>query len=84
MGKNQTNQLVENISNKSKGKNKVKKINWETVKTVLIAVLVTAIVGFVGGIKYQQSYSTSVKSEAKALISQQASVPKAEVSKPQQ
>lgn len=84
MGKNQADKLVENISNKPKGKNKMKKINWETVKTVLIAVLITGIVGFVGGIKYQQNYSTAVKSEAKNLVSQQASVPKAEVSKPQQ
>jgi hypothetical protein len=75
VGKN-TTQLVEQLeeNNKTKGKKKMKKINWETVKTVVIAILVTAIVAFVGGIKYQQRFSQSVKVEADRLVRQQASV----------
>jgi len=66
VGKNTADQLVENI-NKTKGK-KVKKVNFETVKTVIIAILITAIVAFVGGIKYQQRFTEAVKTEAKQIV----------------
>lgn len=47
----------------------MKNINWETVKTVVIAILITAIVAFVLGMKYQRQYNNSVKAEAKELSS---------------
>lgn len=73
--KSVADELLEQVSDKpkttkttnKKGGNKVKRINIETVKTVVIAVLVTAIVAFIGGMKYQASYQSSVKAEAKEL-----------------
>lgn len=67
---NSTDELVNKISKKRKGvEPKMKKINFETVKTVTIFVLITAIIAFVGGMKYQQHYSANVKAEAKSLSS---------------
>ncbi len=65
-----TDELVAQVTNtktKKKGDNKVKQTNIETVKTVIIAVLITAIIAFIAGIKYQANYSNSVKAEAKEL-----------------
>ena len=45
-----TDELVAQVTNtktKKKGDNKVKRINFETVKTVIIAVLITAIIAFI-------------------------------------
>jgi hypothetical protein len=39
----------------------------ETVKTIVIAVLVTAIVAFVGGVKYEQFNTGRIDSAVKAV-----------------
>lgn len=52
--------------------NKEKKFNWETIKTVVIAVLITGIIAFVGGMVYQSKQITQVKAEAKSLVSLKA------------
>jgi hypothetical protein len=39
----------------------------ETVKTVIIAVLVTGIIAFVGGVKYEQANSHRIQTEIKAV-----------------
>jgi Tfp pilus assembly protein PilE len=48
---------------------KIQKETVETIKTVVIAVLVTGILAFVAGMKYQNHYSNSVKTEAKNMVS---------------
>ena len=48
-------------------KPKVSRSAVETLKTVIIAVLITGIIAFIGGVKYQQYQSDSVKSQAKSL-----------------
>lgn len=74
MSKSVADELVELASSKKSknnyrkgGKPTMKRINLETVKTVTIFVLVTAIIAFIGGMKYQSQYSASVKAEAKSL-----------------
>lgn len=44
----------------------------ETLKTVVIAVLVTGILAFVAGMKYQANTNSQVHSQAKALASVQS------------
>lgn len=41
----------------------------ETLKTVTITVLVTGILAFVAGMKYQANVHDQVKSEAKSIVS---------------
>lgn len=41
----------------------------ETVKTIVIVALVTGILAFISGMKYQQHVNSQVKSEAKSLVS---------------
>lgn len=41
----------------------------ETIKTIVIAVLITAILAFVAGMKYQSHYTSQVKAEAKSIVS---------------
>lgn len=74
MLKSKTDQLVEDLEPKIKTRKggtmkKPSKQSVETFKTVVIVALVTAVIAFVAGIKYQQKYSESVKSEAKELSS---------------
>lgn len=48
---------------------KLTKQTIETLKTIVIVALVTAIFAFVGGIKYQAHYTSQVKAEAKSIAS---------------
>lgn len=57
---------VEKIEDK-KEKKKVKK-NFETVKTVTIAVLITGIVAFILGMQYQAREDSTVKAEAASIV----------------
>lgn len=45
----------------------MKKVNIETVKTILIAVLVTGMLAFIGGMRYQAHVNGQVKTEAKNI-----------------
>ena len=45
----------------------MKHIKIETVKTVIIAVLITAIIAFIGGIEYEKSVTTQVHAAAAEL-----------------
>lgn len=47
---------------------KINKQTVETVKTVLIAVLVTAIIAFVGGMKYQTREQAQAYAKAEAML----------------
>lgn len=56
-----------------------KGINWETVKTVTIAVLITGIVAFIAGAYTMSHYQGDVLSAAKAMTpSAAAQAPAAE------
>ena len=46
----------------------MKKLNVETIKTIVITILITAIIAFVGGMKYQKSQTEQVKSEAATIV----------------
>ena len=46
----------------------MKKLNIETIKTIVITILITAIIAFVGGMKYQKSQTEQVKSEAATIV----------------
>jgi len=48
------------------------KTTRETLKTIAIAVLVTGVIAFVAGMKYQAHVNGQVKQEAKAMVSLQA------------
>lgn len=41
----------------------------ETLKTITITVLITAIAAFVGGMRYQAHINNQVKAEAKSIVS---------------
>lgn len=58
---------VQPIENK-KEKKKMKKFNWETIKTVIIAVLITGIVTFISGMRYQEANTVKIHDEAKSLV----------------
>jgi hypothetical protein len=45
----------------------------ETVKTVVIAVLVTAIVAFIGGVKYEQGQTQHVTQAVQGVLAAQKS-----------
>lgn len=51
-------------------KKEVRKSKWETLKTIIIAVLITGIITFVGGMKYQESLSAQVESARTNAISE--------------
>lgn len=48
---------------------KLTKESRETLKTIVIAVLITGIVAFVAGMKYQAHVQNQVKAEAKSIVS---------------
>lgn len=50
----------------------VNKTTIETLKTIAIAILVTGVIAFVAGMKYQGHVNGQVKQEAKALVSLQS------------
>lgn len=41
----------------------------ETIKTIVIVALLTGIVAFISGMKYQQHVNSQVKTEARSLVS---------------
>lgn len=44
------------------------KTKIETVKTIVITILVTAIIAFAGGMQYQRMQHDQMKSEAAAIV----------------
>lgn len=47
---------------------KNKKLNIETIKTVIIAVLIAGAFAFVSGIKYQEGQYNQIKTEAVSIV----------------
>ena len=46
----------------------MKKPNIETIKTIVITILITGMIAFIGGMKYQKSQTEQVKSEAATIV----------------
>lgn len=61
--------LKENKKIKAKSKEKkMKKLNIETIKTIIITILITGIVAFIGGMQYQKNQTEQVKTEAATIV----------------
>jgi hypothetical protein len=54
-------------SNNKKEKT-MKKLNIETIKTIIITILITAIIAFIGGMQYQKNQTEQVKAEAATIV----------------
>nr|DAK70241.1 MAG TPA: Protein of unknown function (DUF3139) [Caudoviricetes sp.] len=46
----------------------MKKFNIETIKTIVITILITAIIAFIGGMQYQKHQTEQVKAEAATIV----------------
>lgn len=46
----------------------MKKLNIETIKTIIITILITGIVAFIGGMYYQKNQTEQVKTEAATIV----------------
>lgn len=56
------------LDQENKKENKMKKFNIETIKTIIITILITAIVAFIGGMYYQKNQTEQVKAEAATIV----------------
>ena len=55
--------------NKKQNKEKtMKKLNIETIKTIIITILITGIIAFIGGMQYQKNQTEQVKTEAATIV----------------
>jgi hypothetical protein len=59
--------LKENKKENNKEK-KMKKFNIETIKTIIITILITGIIAFIGGMQYQKNQTEQVKAEAATIV----------------
>ena len=59
--------LKENKKQNKKEKT-MKKLNIETIKTIIITILITGIVAFIGGMYYQKNQTEQVKAEAATIV----------------
>lgn len=46
----------------------MKKLNIETIKTIIITILITGIIAFIGGMYYQKNQTEQVKAEAATIV----------------
>lgn len=46
----------------------MKKLNIETIKTIIITILITTIIAFIGGMQYQKNQTEQVKAEAATIV----------------
>ena len=46
----------------------MKKLNIETIKTIIITILITGIIAFVSGMYYQKHQAEEVKTEAATIV----------------
>jgi len=56
------------LNKENKKGEKMKKLNIETIKTIVITILVTGMIAFIGGMQYQKSQTEQVKSEAATIV----------------
>jgi predicted negative regulator of RcsB-dependent stress response len=57
---------LEEVNNKKE--KKMKKLNIETIKTIIITILITGIIAFIGGMYYQKHQTEQVKAEAATIV----------------
>ena len=46
----------------------MKKLNIETIKTIIITILIIGIIAFIGGMYYQKNQTEQVKAEAATIV----------------
>ena len=56
------------LNQENKKENKMKKFNVETIKTIIITILITGIIAFIGGMYYQKNQTEQVKAEAATIV----------------
>ena len=56
------------LNKENKKENKMKKLNIETIKTIIITILITGIIAFIGGMYYQKNQTEQVKAEAATIV----------------
>lgn len=56
------------LNQENKKENKMKKFNIETIKTIIITILITGIIAFIGGMYYQKNQTEQVKAEAATIV----------------
>lgn len=56
------------LNQENKKENKMKKLNIETIKTIIITILITGIIAFIGGMYYQKNQTEQVKAEAATIV----------------
>lgn len=56
------------LNQENKKEKTMKKFNIETIKTIIITILITGIIAFVGGMQYQKNQTEQVKAEAATIV----------------
>ena len=56
------------LNQENKKEKTMKKFNIETIKTVIITILITGIIAFIGGMYYQKNQTEQVKAEAATIV----------------
>jgi predicted negative regulator of RcsB-dependent stress response len=56
------------LNQENKKEKTVKKFNIETIKTIIITILITGIIAFIGGMYYQKNQTEQVKAEAATIV----------------
>lgn len=56
------------LNQENKKEKTMKKFNIETIKTIIITILITTIIAFIGGMYYQKNQTEQVKAEAATIV----------------
>ena len=56
------------VNQENKKEKTMKKFNIETIKTIIITILITGIIAFIGGMYYQKNQTEQVKAEAATIV----------------
>lgn len=56
------------LNQENKKEKTMKKFNIETIKTIIITILITGIIAFIGGMYYQKNQTEQVKAEAATIV----------------
>lgn len=56
------------LNQENKKEKTMKKLNIETIKTIIITILITGIIAFIGGMYYQKNQTEQVKAEAATIV----------------
>ena len=56
------------LNQENKKEKTMKKFTIETIKTIIITILITGIIAFIGGMYYQKNQTEQVKAEAATIV----------------